>query len=566
LPDFAFLYGQGVDVLAAPFPSSLSSSSLRWGSQDQTAAAISACGGAPPMHARSVSEGSGAHGSEDNPTNLVSSSSSQQQQHKVGLAEISREVMRLEAAEACGCSSNASLVFLTEEQIAVLEAVDLASALSPPAADSAGDASGGLARVGEEGGGAAKKECAESQPPSINAAAAAAATGARSRRANSTEAASTAAASTEAAAAAASSALANVGDHIKFPWKPPPPPPLPAAAQGGGTAAAAAAAASLAGRRREVKAVLEKAAARDRWVVSSRDENDGSASRRDEDPSEVFVEEIERAIALGRAAGLEGMLSPAAAAALGKSHPSAASMARATKAKIIAAAQPPPSLIRSASAGMLPSAPSATTAEPMAAKASALCLPTAAVAGFVEAHSAVAGGRWVSEALRDSYVALLRARERRRERRRAGHRHLELCRLSPGRPSPLGEDRWGHRFFAYPSDPMPLRVWVDLAKKGGAGSPREPDPATTALLSGYVCGSWVASVESVRALALSLDWRGVKERALREALLCHAEAVSEPGVRAGTTATALFLNSSTPSGGVGGSGRDARTKPPPSSD
>jgi hypothetical protein len=206
----------------------------------------------------------------------------------------------------------------------------------------------------------------------------------------------------------------------------------------------------------------------------------------------------------------------------------------------------------------------------------------------------VVGARWVSRSLRDAYVALLRAQERRLERRRLGHRRMELCRLNPGRPTPLGEDRWGHRFFAFPSDPLPLRVWVDVAKldpraaacpplkttavevvkneaaagsSGGAPATTGTSSASADSSGGFNRGSWVASAASVRGLALSLDRRGARERALREALLCHTEAATEQGVRAGTTNTAFYLsalhsNSTGSSSGCGG----GRTTPPPPTD
>lgn len=118
----------------------------------------------------------------------------------------------------------------------------------------------------------------------------------------------------------------------------------------------------------------------------------------------------------------------------------------------------------------------------------------------------------------------------------------QLVRACPGRASPLGYDKHGAAYWVFASDPNPVRVWC-----GGPGDSMDATLDGRAQTQGgrdkgegqsegegeegrCERGSWFGTVEAVKALARSMDRRGLRERALSEALWCHAEACTALGL------------------------------------
>jgi hypothetical protein len=121
---------------------------------------------------------------------------------------------------------------------------------------------------------------------------------------------------------------------------------------------------------------------------------------------------------------------------------------------------------------------------------------------------------------------------------------LKASRLTPARAFPLGLDRHGTFYYSYLSDPIKSRVWVQQAPSdkvlqkrkttgeqvgvggeggGGDGINQQPQQSQFKHMFGSEDMCWISSLESIQALAQSLDRRGVNEKDLQESLFAHLE-------------------------------------------
>ena len=161
--------------------------------------------------------------------------------------------------------------------------------------------------------------------------------------------------------------------------------------------------------------------------------------------------------------------------------------------------------------------------------------------------------RWMTAAVRDAYVALAECKTRAAGGERDHERLRELARVGGVRAEPLGVDRWGRRYWDFDGaaaapaaaaegdggggggdgggggggggDDEEPSVWVQpcVEEMGGTLVGTPPD-------AGGDGGAWqyFRGADALRALAASLDPRGVRERALQSALLHRLRRVPPP--------------------------------------